>query len=173
MPRWGADYREVARPNGRGDTKRIDTARPMTALALHTSPISTALTRYMFERTRCLTEARRTLGLNDIDVLAILHVARNPGVRPSDLGRHLGVTAAGVTTIVDRLVNRDVLRREVDPDDRRVIHVYSMVDLTSDPWKCLTRFDDAFEAALANVGPELQQSVATLLDDATSLAALK
>ncbi|GEB46383.1 MULTISPECIES: MarR family winged helix-turn-helix transcriptional regulator [Microbacterium] len=144
----------------------------MTALAHDISPISLALARYLFERTRCLAEARRTMGLNDIDVVAIIHVARNPGVRPSDLRRHLGITGAGVTTIVDRLVRRDVLRREFDPDDRRVTHVYAMVDLTTDPWRCLTRFDDAFEAALANVGSELQESVAAVLDTATRSAAL-
>lgn len=136
------------------------------------SPVAAAMTRYLFERARCLTEARRILGLNEVDVIAVLHISRNPGIRPSELRNHLGVTSAGVTTIVDRLVRRDILRREVDRDDRRANHIYTQVDLSVEPWDCLTRFDDAFTAALSGIDPEEQHAVAALLNTATAAAAL-
>ncbi|MBD8218810.1 MarR family transcriptional regulator [Microbacterium sp. CFBP 13617] len=136
------------------------------------SPVVAALNRYLVERARCLAEARRILGLNEVDVVAVLHITRNPGIRPSELRQHLGVTSAGVTTIVDRLVRRDILRREVDLDDRRANHIFAQVDLSVEPWDCLTRFDDAFSAALTGVAAKEQEAVASLLDAATAAAAL-
>jgi len=43
------------------------------------------------------------------------------------------VTSADVTTLVDRLVGRGVLRRELDADDRRVNHIYPEVDQDAEP----------------------------------------
>lgn len=137
------------------------------------SPIAAALERYVRERLRCVTEARRTLGLNELDMVTVLHVSKHPGIRPTELKNHLGITSAGVTTIVDRLVRRGIFRREVDPDDRRANHLHVEVDVTTEPWNCLTRFDDTFNAALNDLRPEVHDDVAAVLETATSFAALK
>lgn len=138
----------------------------MTETTKNDSPVAVALQRYLFERSRCLTDARRLLGLNELDVAAVLYVSKHPGIRPSELRQHLDVTSAGVTTIVDRLVRREVLRRESDTSDRRANHIYARVDLTSAPWNCLTRFDDAFNTAVSQLRPEQQHDVAALLQTA-------
>ena len=147
--------------------------RIMAAPGTAPSPVASALERYVRERLRCLTEARRILGLNELDMITVLHISRNPGVRPTDLRHHIGITSAGVTTVVDRLVQRDILRREVDPDDRRVSHLYAEVDVTSEPWNCLTRFDDTFNRALEQLQPEVLDEVSTVLNTATTFAELK
>ncbi|MEX0151936.1 MarR family winged helix-turn-helix transcriptional regulator [Microbacterium sp. LMI1-1-1.1] len=137
------------------------------------SPVAGALQRYMRERTSCLADARRLLGLNELDVTAVLHVSKHPGIRPSELRNHLGITSAGVTTIVERLVRRDILRRESDNEDRRASHIYAQVELSVEPWNCLTRFDDTFNTAISQLHPEVQRDVAEFLDAATTTAAVK
>ena len=41
---------------------------------------------------------------------ALLFVVGNPGTRPTALREYLGITSAGVTTLIDRLVNRSLVR---------------------------------------------------------------
>ncbi len=45
----------------------------------------------------------------------------NGPMRMSDLASDLGVTLATATGLADRLVERDMVTRESDPDDRRVV----------------------------------------------------
>jgi hypothetical protein len=59
----------------------------------------------------------------------------------------------------------------VDPDDRRVNRLTATVDLTVAPWSALTRFDDAFHQATAEVDPDLIEQFATALDQYTNAAA--
>ena len=42
-----------------------------------------------------------------------------PGLRMSDLSRYLGVTPPTVTVVVDRLVERGLVERQLDAQDRR------------------------------------------------------
>ena len=63
----------------------------------------------------------RRLGVVDTDVEAMQHLAGAP-LHPAEIARRLGVTSAGATVVVDRLVGNGHARRAPDPDDgRRVI----------------------------------------------------
>lgn len=135
-----------------------------------TSALRAALQRYIDARQAAIIEARRALGVNELDARAILYIAANPGVRPTQLRDHLGVTAAGVTTLIDRLVARDVVRRDVDPDDRRVNRIGLVVDLRVEPWSQLTRFDDDFEAVSHAGDPGDGDRFAGYLDALTDAA---
>jgi fructose-bisphosphate aldolase class 1 len=46
-------------------------------------------------------------------------------------------------------VERGAVRRDVDAADRRVSRLTAVADLRAEPWSVLTRFDDAFSAAIA------------------------
>lgn len=59
---------------------------------------------------------RAELGPSELAALELL-VERQLG--PADLARHLGVTSAGSSGIVDRLVARGHVTREPDPSDGR------------------------------------------------------
>ena len=111
-------------------------------------PLSDALVRYVERRSAAIAEARRQLGINEIDAKTLLHVHAHPGIRPTQLREHLGITSAGVTALADRLITRELLRREQDPDDRRVNHLFIEVDLGEEPWSALTAFDDALDEEL-------------------------
>jgi DNA-binding MarR family transcriptional regulator len=108
-----------------------------------------ALRQYLDARNAAMVAARATLGISDIDARALLFIVGNPGTRPTALREYLGITSAGVTTLIDRLVDRSLVRRDVDPDDRRVNRITATIDIGEDPWSVLNRFDDDFEMAVA------------------------
>jgi hypothetical protein len=107
------------------------------------------------------------LRVNELDARALLYVADHPGCRPGNLRHYLGITAAGVTTVVDRLVQRGAVRRDTDPNDRRVNRLSLIVDLRVEPWSALTKFDDDFDAAIAAADPEHAGCLAEALDTLT------
>ena len=135
-------------------------------------PLVAALHRYLDARNAALIAARRALGVNELDARALLYIASHSGTRPGNLRDYLGITSAGVTTLRDRLELRSTVRREIDADDRRVIRLTATVDLGSEPWSALTRFDDAFTSALEGTDLDDSARLAGALDSYTASAAL-
>ena len=127
-----------------------------------------ALRRYLDARNSSLTAARQTLKVNELDARAILFIADRPGIRPGELRDYLGVTSAGVTTLVDRLVERGIVRRDVDETDRRVTHITLTIDLRSEPWSALTQFDHEFERAVTARNDSDSARFSELLDSLTA-----
>ncbi|WP_109211062.1 MULTISPECIES: helix-turn-helix domain-containing protein [Microbacterium] len=122
-----------------------------------------ALRQYLDARNAAMVTARASLGISDIDARALLFVVGNPGTRPTALREYLGITSAGVTTLIDRLVNRSLVRRDVDPDDRRVNRITATIDIADDPWSVLNRFDDDFDVAVGTADQALVGDSAALL----------
>lgn len=135
------------------------------------SALGRALRSFDEARRAATAEARRALSLNELDAKALLFVAENPGARPSHVRDHLGITSAGVTTLIDRLVQRGAVRRDLDVEDRRVNHITAIVDLNSPPWSSLRAFDDAVEAAIAEMPPTDADAVAAALERLTGAGA--
>lgn len=132
------------------------------------SRLIAALATYLQCRTISLAAARKQLGINEMDAKAILFVADNPGARPSQLKEHLRVTAAGVTTLVERMVQRGIFRREFDQNDRRVNHIHLVIDVSAEPWSLLTEFDDDCQTAVSGLDPDVATQFAAFLE--TTLA---
>ena len=63
------------------------------------------------------------LTMSQLKILFVLHSSVGPGgaqgLRVSEVARFLGVTLPTVTAVMDRLVERKLVRRDQDPDDRR------------------------------------------------------
>ena len=148
---------------------RDDNALPRNAYAAP-SALTLALRRYADARHASLIEARQVLGVNELDARALLFIANHPGPRPTSLREYLGITSAGVTALVDRLEHRGAVRREVDPDDRRVSRLTATVDLSAEPWSALTRFDTNLERALAGADPADAERLAALVVALTAAA---
>lgn len=126
-----------------------------------------ALDAYVAARDEAIATARRDLGVSELEAAALAYIAEEPGIRPSNLRVHLGVTAAGVTTLVDRLIGRGLLRRELDAEDRRVNHIHLEIDLDAEPWVALRRFPLEVEAAVASEPPEVAEAAAEMLNRIT------
>lgn len=133
-------------------------------MATAVSSLARALQVFVDARQAAINSARRTLGVNEMDARALLFIADNPGTRPTNLREHLGITSAGVTTLIDRLVQRSAVRRDLDEVDRRVSHLTTTVDLSREPWSALTDFDRRVEAAITDMTPgEADRFAAALL----------
>ena len=130
--------------------------------------LGVALRRYIDARNAALVTARASLGISDMDARALLFVVGNPGTRPTVLREYLGITSAGVTTLIDRLVSRSLVRRDVDPDDRRVNRITATIDIAEDPWSELNRFDDDCDAAVGAADPPLVQNSTVRLEALTA-----
>lgn len=134
------------------------------------SPLGSALRAYLDARSTALLTARKALGINELDARAFLHILEHPGLRPVEIATVFGLTSAGVTVLVDRLVERGVVRRDPDPQDRRSVRLVATIDLGDSPWAALTSFDDGFEAAVLDLGADEAGSLAELLAELTRRA---
>ena len=131
------------------------------------SVLLSALDGYVELREVSLAQSRRDLGVSELEAAALACIGEEPGIRPSDLRTHLGVTAAGVTTLVDRLIGRGLLRRELDAEDRRVNHIHLEVDLDAEPWVALRRFPRDVDAAIRDEPADVVAAAAALLGRVT------
>ena len=61
------------------------------------------------------------MGLTTPQLRVIFLLRETPGMSAGELAQSLGVTPPTVSGIVDRLVKVDLLRREEDPADRRLV----------------------------------------------------
>lgn len=129
-----------------------------------------ALDSYVDAGRDALVAARKALSVSDLEARAIQSVGAHPGIRPSVLREHLDVTSAGVTTLVDRLVGRGILRRELDADDRRVNHIHLEIDLSVEPWSALRRFEIEVRQAVRAESPEASLVFAEMLRRVTARA---
>ncbi|MCY1718246.1 MarR family transcriptional regulator [Microbacterium sp. SL62] len=127
------------------------------------SALTLALDEYVGARDEMAAKARSDLGVSELEAAALFCICDEPGIRPSHLRSRLGVTPAGVTTLVDRLIGRGLLRRELDAEDRRVNHIYLEVDLDAEPWSALRRFPTEVEAAVGLEPREVAEAAAALL----------
>jgi len=127
-----------------------------------------ALRQYLDARNAAMATARAGLGISETDARALLFIVGNPGTRPTALREYLNITSAGVTALIDRLVDRSLVRREVDPADRRVNRITATIDIAEDPWSVLNRFDDDFDVAVGAADQALVGTSAALLVSLTA-----
>ncbi|MBT9607457.1 MarR family transcriptional regulator [Microbacterium sp.] len=125
--------------------------------------LSSALDAYVESRRSAEAATRAELRLSEAEVRALVRIREHPGIRPSQLRDHLGVTSAGVTTLVDRLVERGLLRREFDTEDRRVNHIHLDVDLDAEPWSELSRAARDLDAAVRTEPTDVSDAFAETL----------
>lgn len=74
------------------------------------------------ERERKIIEAG--LGLTAFEARTLLHAARYQPVRQAVLAESMNIEAMTLSSYLDRLENRGLLRREPDPDDRRAKQIF-------------------------------------------------
>lgn len=79
-----------------------------------------ALLRYMERHTELMTGALKRTGLSPVMAGFLDEIARNPPAPMSRLVNHLGVDAAWVTDVVDKLEARGDVVRRPSTQDRRV-----------------------------------------------------
>lgn len=69
--------------------------------------------------------------LSERESTVLSHLSWDESRTPSDLARHLGIGASTLSEAVDKLVQRGLVERRVQPDDRRRVR-YRLTDAGTD-----------------------------------------
>lgn len=114
---------------------------------------------------RRLRRRRHPGGLTPLQVLVLRELASVPGsLRPSDLAERLDVTPGTVTPLVDRLIRAELVTRERDPGDRRVLRL----SLTPAGRRCLREAEEEdrrlWALALSDLDADQLAVLAALLE---------
>jgi DNA-binding MarR family transcriptional regulator len=89
----------------------------------------------------------REKGFSPSELLILLKVFHSGYFRPTELAKQSGIPASTFSGLVDRLVNRGYLIREMDPDDRRSIIVKGTPELK----EIMSEINAGSEAKLAEI----------------------
>lgn len=118
----------------------------------------------MLDRSLAQTFARYGLNRGEFDVLATLRRAGGPyGLTPTDLYRSMMRSSAAMTNRIDRLEERELVRRSPDPGDRRGV----LITLTEEGHDLIEEVVEAHvegeERLLGALSGEEREQLATLL----------
>lgn len=130
----------------------------MTDEQTTSTDVITALARFraadaqMHQRVR----ATSSLGENELRILQFLLHRQHEGavVRPSELSRHLGISSASTTALIDRLERQGSVRRVSHPTDRRSL----LIAPTTEAERSVADLVDAFENRVAAIVDGLDES---------------
>ncbi|MES2459155.1 MAG: MarR family transcriptional regulator [Armatimonadota bacterium] len=98
-----------------------------------------------------------------MNALLVLREAGDEGLPLSEIGRRLVVTKANVTGLMDRLERQELIRREADSPDRRVIRACLTQRGTELLQKALPERDRVLSDLLAGLSPEEKTTLIALM----------
>lgn len=146
----------------------------MDASSVSTEQVIDALGRFhaadtqMHERVR----TNAAIGENELRILQYLLRRRREEtvVKPSELSRHLGISSASTTALLDRLEREGRVERVSHPTDRRSILIAPTQRAEEEVAVLVDAFDDRVAAAIEQLGPDARVSVLAFLDAVTAAA---
>ena len=128
--------------------------------------VTTRISRIALHIARHQEEAFGRFGLNrgEVGVLGALRIAGPPNrLSPTQLFKGLMLSSAGITSRLDRLETRGLVRRTRDPDDRRGV----LVELTDEGASILdeavTANSESERELLAGLSPAERETLGSLL----------
>jgi DNA-binding MarR family transcriptional regulator len=96
------------------------------------------------------------------DALALYHLANEP-LGASVLGQRLALTSGSVTALVDRLVERKLVRRTPHPTDRRSVLIEMTKTGHAQSWNELQHFVGDVVGLVMNLNPTERTTIDTFL----------
>jgi DNA-binding MarR family transcriptional regulator len=102
--------------------------------------------------------------LTKSQVLTLMRVWRQPGQTATMLGESLGMTKANLTLILDELEAHGLVRRELDPADRRKARVYPLEAGKTRAEAIARRLDGLFAEKLAPLSQAEKRELAEHLE---------
>lgn len=104
------------------------------------------------------------VGLNPTDTKALSILERLGPLTAGDLSGHTGLTAASVTSLIDRLERKRLVKRLSDPQDRRRTRVQSDPAGLAKLYPHFASFEAALDALLASYSLEQLRLVTGFLN---------
>ena len=116
----------------------------------------------MHQRVRATT----TLGENEMRILSYLLRQHRDGnvVKPSEISRHLAISSASTTALLDRLERQGSVERISHPTDRRSILIAPTARAAGDVADIVDAFETRVTEAIEALGDDGRASVLRFLD---------
>ena len=120
-------------------------------------PLQRLMQLYLRRSVRDMQALLRELEMS-MPQMGTLHFLSAEGAQSvSAIAEHLGLSLAATSHLIDRLVQRDLLTRAEDPNDRRQKRVALSKEGVAFVGRINRRATTAFEELLEGLPPELQQ----------------
>ncbi|MCT9821257.1 MarR family transcriptional regulator [Microbacterium sp. W1N] len=120
--------------------------------------VTAALARYRAADAAMHTRARQASGMTDNELRIVQFLMSENdserAVTPTLIARHLGITSASTTALLDRLERSGVVQRARHPSDRRSLHI----QMTPRGYDTVDTSLEVFADALRRVSSELSAS---------------
>lgn len=112
------------------------------------------------------------LGENELRILQYVLACERAGtdVKPSEISRHLGISSASTTALLDRLERLGSVERVNHPTDRRSILIAPTARAAAEVATFVDAFEDRVATAIDRLSEEGRAAVASFLDAATDAA---
>ncbi|BAY26935.1 MarR family transcriptional regulator [Calothrix sp. NIES-2100] len=141
-----------------GKTTQGGTSEECAARVMETIPLV-----MRFIRADMRANSAASLSIPQLRSLAFLN--RSPGASLSDLADHLGVTCATASATVERLVQRNLIKRADDPQERRRV----LLNLTEDGRYHLKQSQDQTRAHITDLLQGLTQEQVSHIEEGLAL----
>ncbi|MBC1239666.1 MarR family transcriptional regulator [Nostoc linckia z18] len=96
---------------------------------------------------------------------SLAFINRNPGASLSDLAEHLGVTSATASATIERLVQRNFVQRNADPQERRRV----LLNLTEEGKQQLKQSQDQTRAHITELLQGLTEEQISNIEEGLAL----
>lgn len=103
------------------------------------------------------------LGVTRAQWMVLARLARRPGCSQTELAEMMEVERATAGRLLDRLEDNGLVRREPDPEDRRVRRVYPTERAEKEQTKLRAVADGLVDEALADLSPRERDTLIELM----------
>lgn len=103
---------------------------------------------------RALGQALAPLGLKIAQLDILMNLYRHPGTSQHELARRLLVGRSNITMLLPQLEKQNLLRREGDAKDKRVMRLYLTVEGEALLMRALEVYTDLIDRVMARSSPE-------------------
>ena len=145
-----------------------------TATVTDSDSVVDAYRRFRGADAACHDRVRSVTGLGDSELRAVQYVlyARREGreVKPTDIARHLGVSSASTTALLDRLERGGSLQRLSHPTDRRSILIATTPEVEAQLSATVEEYDRRLELLSAELSDDERRAVERFLTGLTEAA---
>ena len=137
------------------------------AFAYPTSFVLADVARLMrLELDKCVTELGLKLSAGDIR--ALMNIVRFDGVRQCEIAKTMNVEPMTISAYLDRLEKNNLVRRQLDPTDRRARIICVSDEAREVLDRVLPMLNSVYDEAMSGVAPETRQSTESALETAWS-----